>query len=162
LIITDQDWGKRRQGTVLMKEVYVTNSGSAPANVTKVELATPANTNFRIINVNPPVSDAAPFVLRNNGDKVTIQIEYEPTSEFDHTTTITASANNAGSAIGTLKGYGFLPKIQATGYIFQNPVLVGSYSANNGVVIIKNTSTSAPLFIQSMDFSASGPNASDF
>lgn len=162
LIITDQDWGKRRQGTVLVKEVYVTNSGSAPANVTKVELATPANPNFRIIQVNPPVSDAAPFVLRNNGDKITVKIEYEPTSEFDHTTTITASANNAGSATGTLKGYGFLPKIQATGYIFQTPVLVGSFSANNGEVIIKNTSTSAPLLIESLDFSASGPNASDF
>ncbi|MFM7340991.1 MAG: hypothetical protein ACKO2H_12855, partial [Bacteroidota bacterium] len=129
MIITDQDWGKRRQGTVMVKEVYVTNSGSAPANVTKVELAQPANPNFRIININPQVSDASPFVLRNNGDKITISIEYEPTGEFDHTTTIFASANNAGTATGTLKGYGFLPKIQATGYTFANPVLVGSYSA---------------------------------
>lgn len=162
LIITDQDWGKRRQGTVMVKEVYVTNSGSAPANVTKVELAQPANPNFRIININPQVSDASPFVLRNNGDKITISIEYEPTGEFDHTTTIIASANNAGTATGTLKGYGFLPKIQATGYTFANPVLVGSYSAINGEVIIKNTSTSAPLFVETMDFSISGPNASDF
>ena len=162
LVITDQDWGKRRQGTVLVKEVYVTNSGSAPANVTKVELAQPADPNFRIININPPVSDAAPFVLRNNGDKITVQIEYEPVGEFDHATTITASANNAGIATGTLKGYGFLPKIQATGYEFPGQVLVGSFAATDGEVLIKNTSTSSALFIESVDFSASGPNATDF
>lgn len=162
LIITDQDWGKRRQGTVMVKEVYVTNSGSAPANVTKVELATPANPNFRIVNVNPPVSDAAPFVLRNNGDKITVQVEYEPTSEFDHSTTITAFANNSGTATGTVKGYGFLPKIEATGYEFMTPVLVGDVSTTNGEVIIKNISTSGPLLIEAVDFSANGPNASDF
>ncbi|MFZ9760318.1 MAG: choice-of-anchor D domain-containing protein [Candidatus Kapaibacteriota bacterium] len=162
LIITDQDWGKRRQGTVLVKEVYVTNSGSAPANVTKVELAQPANPNFRITNINPPVSDATPFILRNNGDKITVKVEYEPTGEFDHTTTITASADNSGSATGTLKGYGFLPKIQATGYTFATPVLVGSFATNNGEVIIKNTSTSAPLLVESLDFSVSGPHATDF
>ncbi len=162
LVITDQDWGKRRQGTVQVREVYVTNSGTAPANVTKVELAQPADPNFRIININPPVSDAAPFVLRNNGDRITVQIEYEPTGEFDHSTTITATANNAGTASGTLKGYGFLPKIEAIGYEFPGQVLVGSYAGTDGEVVIKNTSTSSALLIENMDFSANGPNATDF
>jgi hypothetical protein len=162
LNITDQDWGRRRVRTLQRKEVYVTNTGSAPANVTKIDLAQPQDANFRIIDIQPPVSAAAPFALRNDGSRITITVEYEPTTEASHQTTITAEANNTPSVTGNLKGIGILPKIQATGYEFTTPVLVGSYAAADGEVVIANTSTSADLFIESVDFSAAGPNRTDF
>jgi hypothetical protein len=162
LTVTDQDWGNRRVKTLQRKEVYVTNSGSAPANVTAVELQKPQDANFRIIDVQPAVSTSAPFILRNDGSKITVTVEYEPVSEGKHQTTVIASADNAGSASGIVKGFGILPKIQVTGYEFTPAVLVGSYAATDGELIIANTSTTAPLFIESIDFSVAGPNAADF
>lgn len=161
--ITDYDWHRRRVGTSTEGKIYLKNGGSSPVRVTDIRLGQ-SSPHFRLKpgGIIPMPSPSTPIELMPDTSSVgTTQIEitvlYEPQTEFDHDNTVVPEFHpddkiEPGSVVGKLHGYGYLPKIEVTGYEFQPPVLVGTLHPDIGRVVIKSTSQSADLFVQSINF----------
>lgn len=161
--ITSYDWNRQRVGTSNEGKIYLRNSGTSKVRVTDIKLGNLA-TQFRIkpggIIPQPTPSSPIDLMPETSGSGTTeieITVIYEPDSEFQHHNTIFPEFHpddliEPGSVVGTLDGFGYLPKIEITGYEFQPPVLVGTQHPDIGKVVIKSTSQSADLFIQSIDW----------
>ncbi|MGQ9819304.1 MAG: choice-of-anchor D domain-containing protein [Candidatus Kapaibacteriales bacterium] len=161
--ITSYDWNRRRVGTSNEGKVYLRNSGTSKVRVTDINLSNLA-TQFRIkpdgIIPQPTPSSPIDLMPENSGSGTTeieVTVIYEPDTEFQHHNLIIPVFHpddliEPGSVIGTLDGFGYLPKIEITGYEFQPPVLVGTQHPDIGKVVIKSLSQSADLFIRSIDW----------
>lgn len=161
--ITSFDWGRRRVGTSTEGKIFLRNSGTSKVRVTDIKLGNLA-TQFQIKpgGIVPEPTPGSPIdLMPETSGSGTTQIEitviYSPDTEFKHHNTIIPEFHpddliEPGSVIGTLDGFGYLPKIEISGYEFQPPVLVGTQHPDIGNVIIKSTSQSADLFIKSIDF----------
>jgi hypothetical protein len=167
--ITDYDWQRRRVGTSNEGKVYLRNSGTSKVRVTDIKLG--ANSpHFRIKpgGIVPEPTPGAPVdLMPESGTSGVRQIEitilYEPKDEFDHNNTVVPEFHpddniEPGSVVGSLHGYGYLPKIEVRGYEFQPPVLVGTQHPDVGSVVIKSTSSSADLYIESINWNQNNLN----
>jgi len=161
--ITDFDWQRRRVGTSNEGKVYLKNGGSSKVRVTDIKLGQ-NSPHFRIKpgGIVPAPAPGIPIDLmpdtsQTGVTQIEITVLYEPQSEFDHENTVVPEFHpedniEPGSVVGKLHGYGYLPKIEVTGYEFQPPVLVGTQHPDIGKVVIKSTSQSADLYIRSIDW----------
>lgn len=161
--ITSYDWGRRRVGSMNEGKVYLRNSGNSKVRVTDIKLNNLA-TQFKIkpggiVPTPTPGSpvDLLPETSGSGTTQIEITVVYEPDTEFEHHNTIIPEFHpddliEPGSVVGSLDGYGYLPKIEITGYEFNPPVLVGTQHPDVGKVVIKSTSQSSDLFIQSIDW----------
>lgn len=161
--ITNYDWQRRRVGTSNEGKVYLKNGGSSKVRVTDIKLGQPSP-HFRIKpgGINPQPSPSTPIDLMPDTSstgvtQIEITVLYEPQDEFDHNNTVVPEFHpddmiEPGSVVGTLHGYGYLPKIEVKGYEFLPPVLVGTQHPDIGKVVIKSTSQSADLFVQSINW----------
>ncbi|MCX7880025.1 MAG: choice-of-anchor D domain-containing protein [Ignavibacteria bacterium] len=162
--ITNYDWHRRRVGTSNEGKVFLRNSGTSKVRVTDIKLG--QGSAYFKIKPNGIVPNPTPSVpvdlMPENSTTGTTQIEitvlYEPQAEFEHSNTVIPEFHPEdgippNSVIGSLQGYGYLPKIQIRGYEFQPPVLVGTQHPDIGSVVIKSVSQSADLFISSINFS---------
>ncbi len=162
--ITNYDWQRRRVGTSNEGKVYLRNGGSSKVRVTDIRLGQDLP-HFRIKpgGINPAPSPGAPIdLMPETSSTGTTQIEitilYEPKDEFDHYNTVIPEFHpddniEPNSVVGDLHGYGYLPRIEITGYEFLPPVLVGTQHPDIGKVVIKSTSKSSDLFIESISWS---------
>ncbi|MCX7908902.1 MAG: T9SS type A sorting domain-containing protein [Ignavibacteria bacterium] len=161
--ITSYDWHRRRVGTSNEGKVYLKNGGSSRVRVTNITLGQ-VSPNFRIKpgGINPEPSPGVPIDLmpetsQTGTTQIEITILYEPKTEFDHNNTVIPEFHPddnipPNSVVGNLHGFGYLPKIEVTGYEFLPPVLVNTQHPDIGKVVIKSTSQTADLFIQSINW----------
>ncbi len=160
--ITDYDWNRRRVGTYNEGVIYLKNGGSSKVRVTDVKIENSPHFSIKPKGIIPEPTPGAPIDLMPDTSKVGVtQIEiyviYEPKSEFEHFATVIPEFHpddniEPGSVVGKLHGFGYLPKIEVTGYEFQPPVLVNTQHPDIGKVVIKSTSQTADLYIQSINW----------
>lgn len=172
--ITDYNWERRRVGTENDAQVFIRNSGSGPVRITGVNLdaASPYIGEFEIISTEPAVSSANPAVLYpednpNELNEIKVNCRFSPTVEFDKDIQITVQTHPEdmvpeGSVFNTLRGYGYLPKIEVEGYEWVQPWKINTLHDDIGTVTITSTSESADLFVQEIKKVGTNPNEFDF
>ncbi len=168
--ITDKDWERRRVKTVNDSVVVIRNASETktPVMVTDVNLESP-NPNFRIdkSKIKPPLPFNLPAEDSDEPIKeIIVHVIYEPIVEGYQTVNVIPVFQDPtiepGSVVGKLEGFGFLPKIEVTGYEFKPPILVGNQHPDIGYVTIKSTSETADLYIQEINWSQSSLHPADF
>ncbi len=164
--ITSMDWHKKRRLTVNESTVKIGNVGNDPIRVSDVNLET-ADPNFSIDKDN--IKPKLPVTLWPEGSstgvvEIIIPVIYEPQTEEVHHVSIVPEFDDenitVGSVYGNLDGIGIEPKITVTGYEFQPAVKVNNQHPDVGKVVIKSVSESAPLYIESIEWS--DPAQNDF
>lgn len=94
--------------------------------------------------------------------EVKIPIVFQPDAEFEHEYKLTAVFDKnsnvpEGSVYNYARGYGYLPKMQAAGYVFTPKILTNTQHPDTGRVVIKSVSKSAPLHILKTSFYTDDP-----
>ena len=160
--ITDYDWKERRVKTVHDAQVEIGNEGNTPIYLSEVNLGDDADPNFEITGTNPPLPT---FVYPEEFDEepkiVEVLVRFTPQTEFALSNTVVPVFDDAietGSIVGNLDGFGILPKIEATGYEWTTPVMLGETAQQTGYVTIQSTSETADLWIESIEFQDAGQN----
>lgn len=168
--ITDKDWERRRVKTINDSVVVIRNASETktPVMVLDVNLETP-NPNFRIdkSRIRPPLPFNLPAEDSDEPIKeIIVPVIYEPVVEGYQTVNVIPVFQDPtiepGSVVGKLEGFGFLPKIEVTGYEFQPPILVGNQHPDIGYITIKSTSETADLYIQEIKWNPSSLHPADF
>lgn len=162
--ITSWDWGKRRVRTVKAATVEISNSGTSQVSLIGVQLSDGTNPNFRILGTRPAnISATNPAIIRPNDNKVIVDVEYEPVDEATHHNTVVPTfAETVPKISGNLDGIGILPKINPTGWIFVDTMVVGTENPTDGYVVIRNPSTSADLRVYSLNVNTTVGNVAEF
>lgn len=134
----------------LSAQIRNTND-SLDAVITGIQLRNP-NPNFQLINLPP-----TPFTLPA-GQEQTFDITFTPQLEGDLVEYVELTVQGLGSPIAArTSGTGTLPKISSPDVTF-SPWPVGNLSPEIGLLVIRNTSSTAPLLIKSI----SQPNNPSF
>lgn len=167
--ITSKNWERRRVLTINDSVVVLRNAGNTPVYVTDINLET-NDPNFKI-NRNAMVPKL-PFNLGPENDpnstikEIVIPVTYTPQAEGPHHVKIIPVFDDptipAGSVFGNLDGFGFLPKIEVTGWTFDPPILINTVHPTTGYVTIKSTSTTADLYVEKVNWSPASINPQDF
>ncbi len=162
--ITSWDWKKRRVKTIKQATLEISNSGTSDVTLVGVQLNDASNPNFRIIGTRPAnISASNPIVIRPKGNKVIVDVEYEPANEATHhNTVVPVFAESVPKIEGNLDGIGILPKINPTGWIFKDTTIVGDQNPEDGYAVIRNPSTSADLQVYSLNLNSSAGDRTDF
>lgn len=136
----DHDFGNRRLGTTTNAAVDVVNNGTIAVDIDAI---TPVDA-----GVTPLVFTLPALPLRLEvGDTLRIPVAYTPTERIISVSRLAIRGRGVDSVrIATVRGAGYQPTLDAQGYTFQ-PVLVGTPSAERGVVRLRNTDAQWPLTI---------------
>lgn len=137
-------FGPHRVLTSTTMSAHIRNTNdSLDAVITGIQLRNP-NPSFQLINLPP-----TPFTLRA-GQEQTFDITFTPQVEGDVVEYVELTVQGLGSPIAArTSGTGTLPKISSTDVTF-SPWPVGNLSPEIGSLIIRNTSTTAPLLVKSI------------
>lgn len=155
--ITSWDFGRNRRLTENEHFLEMGNKGNTKVYVTDVNLDAPSQ-HFRIIKnrIQPqlPVELFPENATGNVTKKITIPVEYIPQTEGPHHAEAVPVFQDESIVIpnGMLDGEGFEPKINPSGYTFQPEIIVYTTHQDEGTVVIRSVSQSAPLFIESIDW----------
>ncbi len=143
--IDSVDFGRVRLLTPKNDVVTVANLNADPATITGFSLSAP-DANFSITLPAPQVMPP--------GGTISIPVTYTPQSRGAHSVNIVATVQGQSEPlIGEVKGFGFQPVVEATGYTF-NPWTVSATSPETGKVVVRNTDSESPLYVESVDFAA--------
>ncbi|MFP4544992.1 MAG: IgGFc-binding protein, partial [Candidatus Kapaibacterium sp.] len=114
-----------------------------------------------------PGSDmTVPAVVVNpDGDTVFLQIVYNPGTEEQHDIRVVPHYHDPDDdyeVTATVKGEGYLPKIDITDYSFEQAFLVNETHPETGTIDIMSTSSSSELKIYSIEIDPDYEHADDF
>lgn len=139
------DFGRVRLLTPVNGTVTITNLNTDPASITGYSLSEPTNANFSGITL------PAPQVLAP-GASIAIPVTYTPQTRGAHSVTITATVQGQNTPlVGLIKGVGFQPVLEATGYTFK-AWPISTTSPEQGKVTLRNTDADAALTINDVAF----------
>lgn len=170
VFITSHDWDVFRVGSTPQNNaqlqtatVYMRNNGTAPVNISKIDLGTPADPNFRILGASyrgAAVPDwtnmAIPLSLvpynANNAEQtqIAISVEFTPTAEGPSENTVTGQAATGEVSPGRLTGAGMIPQVAGEGFDWTalgSCIEVGTKHPTVGNVVITNASQSEDLTV---------------
>lgn len=149
------DFGKRRVLTANDSLIIIKNLSSQDALITDIQVTQPSSS-FPAATI---VKPAVPFTLKPNEEK-SIAVRFTPIGRGPFEVLMAATVQGQATTVdGGAKGIGILPAIIATDYTF-NAAPVGARSAENGIVVIRNTDSTTPLYVQNIDWS--NPGQADF
>jgi hypothetical protein len=156
--VTPYDFGKIRVNSDRVGTVYIKNSGNAPVKIAGTKLRF-GDKGFSIISTIPTPSVATPLDLQPDTAKsgiteIVVTVKFNPKVEFDAEDFVhpifdaSETGLNSDDVFNFVKGYAYIPKIEVTGYVFDPPILFNTIHPNIGNIVIKSTSTSAPLWVE--------------
>ncbi|MBX3043569.1 MAG: hypothetical protein KF896_07620 [Ignavibacteriae bacterium] len=162
--LSDVHIGRVRVGDRKKGYLYLRNSGENPVSVSGFELSQLSN-EFRIIDseIKPRLSSQSPALLYPDRpeylgylQEIQIPVEFSPNTEFLKEIKVIpifdiASGIEKGRIFNYVRGFGFKPLIEASGYQFPGKTLVSIKHPSTGNVSIASKSWSADLFIKSID-----------
>ncbi|MES2765920.1 MAG: choice-of-anchor D domain-containing protein [Bacteroidota bacterium] len=150
LSIDNKDWGIKRMLTVNSGTIFLKNNDSVDAIINSIKLSDPASQDFKY-SITTPANIVFPYVLKKN-DRVEIAVTFTPTSATGFlSTNVEVEVNSVQELLkGNLQGIGFLPVIEALDQSFK-PVLVGTTSAENISVQVRNLSKDSSLYIEKIE-----------
>ncbi len=139
--VTDIDWGRRRILTVNDTLLVIKNNSTLPAKLVKVEFETTDITEFSFGNIDLTILGKS---------SANLQLSFTPQDEFNYENRLLLTFDVLDKPIPIkLTGSGILPRI-STQWICDNPARPGEEST--AYLVIDNRSTSADLYISSIDF----------
>jgi len=155
--ITNKDWEERRVLTVNDGEIKIGNDGNTAIYLSEVNLGDPGNPNFTITGTDPVLPTFIyPPSSSENPKEVKVFVQFTPQEEFDHHNTVIPVFDSEeiepGSVVGTLDGFGILPKITVQGHKWEDAIMLGETSPEEGYVTISSVSETADLWIESIEF----------
>ncbi len=155
VIMETVDFGKRRVLTTNDSLIVIKNLSSQDAVITDIQVTQPS-TSFPDATI---VKPGVPFTLKPNEEK-SVSVRFTPIGRGPFEVKLAATVQGQAKTVdGGAKGIGILPAIIATDYTF-NAAPVGARSTENGIVVIRNTDSTTPLYVQSIDWS--NPGQADF
>ncbi len=171
-VITPYNYQRHRVMTKTPGVVYVYNKGTSPLTLNSLKLQVPTSTDSTFIfDSAVDVTPALPNLLRPNpteAEKVNVNVIFYPKTEGPFTNLVEPGFAETVPPLtdGILEGFGFLPKIVATGYSFINtqtqPCFLVGNTAPDGFITISNPSTTAELNVKSITIDPASPNIADF
>ncbi len=139
--ISEIDWGKRRILTTNDTVLVITNNSTLPAKLIKAEFENTSVTEFTFGNIDITIPGKS---------SANLSISFKPKDEEIYENRLLLTFDVLEQTIPVkLSGSGFLPKIQ-TEWICENPARPSEEST--AYLVINNRSTTADLFISSIDF----------
>jgi hypothetical protein len=155
--ITNMDWEERRVLTVNDGEVKIGNDGNTAIYLTEVNLGDVNDPNFKITGTVPNLPTFVyPKSSNENPKEVRVLLQFTPQEEFAHSNTVVpvfeSEEIEPGSVVGQLDGFGILPKITVEGYKWDEAIMLGETSPEEGYVTISSVSETADLWIESIAF----------
>lgn len=145
LVISDVDFGNHRLQTRAEGAVRLSNNGVVAATVQECTVLDSAGTGIR---VSVP---AVPLIVQA-GESVDIPVEFSPLVRGSHRARVAVRYSGADTVlVGTIRGAGYQPLCEARGYRFA-PLLVGTTSAERGVVRLYNRDEQWPLLVGDVRF----------
>lgn len=162
--ISPYNFNRRRVNSINKDGVcYIKNSGNSPVKIIGVSLKD-GTKGYTIdqANIVPKPSAGSPVDLQpetaQNGIKeIKVPVIFQPGTEGQLDDIIGVDLDPTEGfkpfdVSADLKGFGYLPKIQLTGYEFTPATLVGVQHPKTGQVVIKSTSTTADLFVDQVSW----------
>ncbi len=139
------DFGRVRLLTPVSGNITITNLNTDPASITGYTISNPTNVNFSGITL------PAPQVLAP-GASVSIPVTYTPQARGAHSVSVTATVQGQNTPlVGLIKGVGFQPVLEATGFTFK-AWPISTTSPEQGKVTLRNTDADAALTINAVAF----------
>jgi hypothetical protein len=163
--ITNMDWLERRVKTVNDGEVTIGNDGNTAIYLSDIDLGDPADPNFIIVGTEPKIPTMIhPRLSDQDPREIKVLLQFIPQDEFALSNTVVPVFQDdqiePGTVVGTLDGFGILPKIEVEGYKWDEAVMLGETSPEEGYVTISSVSETADLWIESINFQ--NPAQNDF
>lgn len=138
--VRDVAMGNHRIATTASGQAPFINNGVVEVDITSMELLDTAGTGLKAVLPTLPARIAA-------GDTLLVPVAYRPWMRGSVLARLRASARGVDtSLVASITGAGYQPTLEAAGYTWA-PVLVGTQSAEQGIVRLYNRDRAWPLTI---------------
>jgi hypothetical protein len=170
--VSSLDFGRVRIGDEASGIIEIKNNGNEPAKLIDIKIANSPDFSIDISNAVPKIDDNGILVYPEKPEfsgrlhSVRIPVNFHPRSEFAKTIKITpifedSSKYKPGVITNYIRGYGFLPNAEFSGFDFQGRTLVNNKHPEKGIIRIWSKSQSAPLTIFSIILRKQDPQSPD-
>lgn len=153
----NEDFGTVRIVTSVQRTIELHNKGTAPIELSEIILSDVSG-DFKIISIEPELLPSKPIVINPNERPVLVVLEFTPQLQQSYTETLKFKLITGEIIESSLRGIGFLPDIETTGFVFPDSTPVSIEHPIQGNLTIRRKNTIGDVSILSI----TEPNSGEF